>query len=477
MSPLRYFNLIGAKEILLLWPVGTIAITIAIIILIICSSFFSASETAYSTVNIMRLRTHVEEKRKGAKEALWIAEHFDRTLTTILVGNNIVNIAATTLTALVLNDLIMNPTLSNLANVVGMTIIVLIFGEILPKCRAKENAEKLGLRYARLMRVIIKILYPITSFFMWLKKRMVKQNDEVTPTVTESELESIIDTMEEEGVIDADDADLMQSVLDISERTIYDIMVPRVDIIGVEVDMTVAEIRDIFFENKYSRLPVYRDDKDHIIGILSERDFFTFLLKNKSNAKFNILELITRPLYVSKTMKVDDLIRRMQIEKKHFAIVSDEYGGTSGIVTMEDALEEIVGEIYDEHDESDDNTDIIKIDENVYEVEADVPLDDLYEVLELGKAPESSYTNVGGFLYSLAEKIPTEGEVLLWHTTVLTESEDELIEEKKYELQFTILEVKERRIIKAKLEVIEIEDKEETKESEEDDAKENNEEL
>ena len=443
MSPLRYFNLIGAKEILLLWPVGTIAITVAIIILIFCSSFFSASETAYSTVNIMRLRTYVEEKQKGSKEALWIAEHFDRTLTTILVGNNIVNIAATTLAALLLNDLISNPTLSNLANVVGMTIIVLIFGEIIPKCRAKESAEKLALRYARLMRIIIKILYPITSFFMWLRKRMVKKNEEITPTVTESELESIIDTMEEEGVIDADDADLMQSVLDISERTIYDIMVPRVDIVGVEVEMSVAQIRDIFFENKYSRLPVYRDDKDHIIGILSERDFFTFLLKNKTNAKFNILELITRPLYVSKTMKVDDLIRRMQIEKKHFAIVSDEYGGTSGIVTMEDALEEIVGEIYDEHDESDDNTDIIKIDENVYEVEADVPLDDLYEILELGKAPESSYTNVGGFLYSLAEKIPTEGEVLLWHTTVLSESEDELIEEKKYELQFTILEVKD----------------------------------
>lgn len=467
MSPLRYFDLIGANEILQLWPVGTIAIMVAIVFLIICSSFFSASETAYSTVNIMRLRSNVEEKQKGAKEALWIAEHFDRTLTTILVGNNIVNIAATTLTALVLNDLITNPTLSNLANVIGMTIIVLIFGEIIPKCRAKESAEKIALRYAKILRIIIKILYPITSFFMWLRKRMVKANDEVTPTVTESELESIIDTMEEEGVIDADDADLMQSVLDISDRTIYDIMVPRVDIIGIEVEMSVQEIREIFFEHKYSRLPVYRDDKDHILGILSERDFFTFLLKNKPNAKFNILELITRPLYVSKTMKVDDLIRRMQIEKKHFAIVSDEYGGTSGIVTMEDALEEIVGEIYDEHDDNDDNTDIIKISDNVYEVEADVPLDDLYEILELGKAPESSYTNVGGFLYSLAEQVPTEGEVLLWHTTVLSESEDEMVEEKKYELQFTILEVKERRIIKAKLEIIEIEDKEESTDEEE----------
>lgn len=467
MSPLRY--LLSAQDEIVpgsINPTSVVIITLCLIILIYFSSFFSSSETAFSTVNIMRLRTHVEEKKKGAKEALWVAENFERTLTTILVGNNIVNIAATTLAALLLGMLISNPTLSNLVNIVGMTLIVLIFGEIMPKCRAKENAESFCLRYSKPMYLIIKLFTPITSFFMWLKKRLVRStNEEAAPTVTESELESIIDTMEEEGVIDSDDADLMQGVLDISERTIYDIMVPRVDIVGVEVEMSVDEIKNIFFENKYSRLPVYRGEKDHILGILSERDFFTFLLTNKPGVEFNILNLIKRPLFVSKTMKVDDLIRRMQIEKKHFAIVSDEYGGTSGIVTMEDALEEIVGEIYDEHDDNVIDKNIIKINDTTYNVSADMPIDDLYELLELGKAPESSYTNVGGFLYSLAEKIPTEGEILTWDSTVYTDEEGEMVEEKLLHLMFTILEVRERRIIRAKLEIIE--DKNEEQETEE----------
>ena len=456
MSPLRYFLDAQLDAPGSINPTSIIAISVALIILIYFSSFFSSSETAYSTVNIMRLRSNVEEKKKGAKEALWIAENFERTLTTILVGNNIVNIAATTIAAVLFGMLIANATIANLANVIGMTIVVLIFGEILPKCRAKENAETVCLRHAKAMFLIIKILTPITIFFMWLKKRMVKKGtEEAAPTVTESELESIIDTMEEEGVIDADDADLMQGVLDISERTIYDIMVPRVDIVGVEADMSIDEIKEIFFENKYSRLPVYRDEKDHILGILSERDFFTFLLTKKPNEEFNILNLVKRPLFVSKTMKVDDLIRRMQIEKKHFAIVSDEYGGTSGIVTMEDALEEIVGEIYDEHDDNVIDKDIIKINDTTYNVSADMPIDDLYELLELGKAPETSYTNVGGFLYSLAEKIPTEGEVLTWDSTIYTDNEGEMVEEKLLHLMFTILEVRERRIIRAKLEIIE----------------------
>ena len=346
-----------------------------------------------------------------------------------------------------------------------MTIIILIFGEIVPKSRAKENAERFTIRYSRILFIIIKFLTPFVKFFMWLNKVLVKKNKNETITVTESELESIIDTMEEEGVIDSDDADLMQSVLDISERTIYDIMVPRVDIIAIDIEMTVEEIKNIFFEYKFSRLPVYRDDKDHIIGILSERDFFTQLLQKGENV--NILELVTRPLYVSKTMKVDDLIRRMQIEKKHFAIVSDEYGGTSGIGTMEDSLEEIVGEIYDEHDESEEDTEIIKIDDNTYNLSADVPLDDLFQTLELGKAPESSYTNLGGFLYSLAEQVPTEGEQLTWTVNCLEESEDELLEEQRKDLLFTILEVKERRIIRVKLEISEVETNKEIEEEKE----------
>ena len=377
-----------------------------------------------------------------------------------LICNNLANIAISTCsTLIVINLFTENVGLATTLVTILVTIIILIFGEIVPKSRAKENAEKFTIRYAKVLFFVIKLLTPFVKVFMWLNKVLVKKNKNETITVTESELESIIDTMAEVGVIDSDDADLMQSVLDISERTIYDIMVPRVDIIAIDVEMTVEEIKNIFFEYKFSRLPVYREDKDHIIGILSERDFFTHLLQKGENV--NVLELVTRPLYVSKTMKVDDLIRRMQIEKKHFAIVSDEYGGTSGIVTMEDALEEIVGEIYDEHDESEEDTEIIKIDDNTYNLSADVPLDDLFQTLELGKAPESSYTNLGGFLYSLAEQVPTEGEQLNWIANCLEESEDELLEEQKKNLLFTILEVKERRIIRVKLEISEIEQEEE----------------
>ena len=430
-----------------------ILLGVLLIILLIFSAFFSSSETAYSAVSVMKLKTFVEEKRRGAKKALWIAEHYDRAITTLLVGNNLVNIAASTISVAIFAILISNPTLSNIISTIVMTIIVLIFGEILPKSIAKEKSESIALSYANILYFLIKIFYPIVIIFIGIKKLTFKNiSKSEQPTVTESELENIIDTMESEGVIDSEDADLMQSVLDISERTIYDIMTPRVDIIGVDVDMDIEEIKEIFFKYKFSRIPLYREDKDHIIGILSERDFYTALIKGK---KIKIESLVTEPLYVSKTMKVDDLIRLMQKEKKHFAIVSDEYGGTSGIVTMEDALEELVGEIYDEHDDNVVVEEITKIDDNVYEISADMPMEDLFELLELGKAPDSSYTSVGGFLYSLAEDVPSEGEVLEWHITIDRDLEDDLPEEYPITLRFTILSVVERRIMRSKLEIIE----------------------
>ena len=453
MSPLESL-LVGSGD---LDPLVLI-ISFVLVLLVILSAFFSSSEIAFSTVNIVRLRSYVEEKKKGAAKALWVAEHFDRTLTTILVGNNFVNIAATTLAALMLSRVIQNPTIYNIINIFGMTFIILIFGEIIPKANAKKHAERFSLRFGSIMFILIKVLTPLCAFFLWLQRIFTKKEKTSEPTVTEDELESIIDQMEEEGVIDSENADLMQGVLDISDRTIYDIMIPRVDVVGVDIDSTVEEIENIFFENKFSRLPVYKEDKDHVIGILSERDFFTFLLQHKDYKSFNILDLVTKPLFVSKTMKVDDLIRRMQIEKKHIAIVSDEYGGTSGIVTMEDALEEIVGEIYDEHDESEDEIlDVEKLDDFNYIVPADTPLDELFENLDLGKEPESSYTNVGGFLYSLAEEVPLEGEVFTWDT-IRYETIDEMVEERQVHLKFTILQVKERRIIKVKLTILQEED-------------------
>ena len=483
MSPLRYFHSAftmtekGAGSLLKLAaaagmdPKFLILLSLAIVALLFMSAFFSASETAFSTVNIMRLKNYVEEKRRGAKKALWIAEHYDRTLSTILVGNNFVNIAATTIAAIVFSNLITNPTISNIINTFGMTFIVLIFGEIMPKSVAKENAEKFALIFSNPLYILIKVLYPFVIIFIGIKKLFYHhKKDDVQPTVTESELESIIDTMEEEEVLDSDDADLIQSVLDIGERTIYDIMIPRVDVVAVSDDMEVEEIKNLFFEYQYSRLPVYKEDKDHIIGILSERDFFTALLKNE---KIDLYKLVSSPLFVSKTMKVDDLIRKMQLEKKHLAIVSDEYGGTSGIVTMEDALEELVGEIYDEHDESVLDTSIIKLDENEYSVSAEVPLDELFETLELGKTPDSGYSSVGGFVYSLAEEVPLENETYEYNTFVYRASNDDLMDEVNITLKFTILEVVERRITRVKLDVVEETKKKKPDENVKDESAEN----
>lgn len=414
-----------------------------------CSAFFSSSETAYSTVNIIRLKGLVEEKTKGSKKALWIAENFDRTLSTILVGNNFVNIAATTLASVLFSIIIPNGTLANILNTVIMTIIILIFGEILPKCLAKESAEKIALKNSSTLYFLIKFLTPIVAFFMAIRKiSSRKYKGEDTPTVTGSELDTIIDTMESEGEIDEDDADLMHGIVDTNNRTVYSIMVHRLDVIAIDIESTIEEMKEIFFEYKFSRVPVYQDDKDHIIGVLNERDFFTYLIKNPNLQNFDIKELLTEPLYVSMSLKVDDLIRKMQEQKKHFAIVSDEYGGTGGIVTMEDAIEVITGEIYDEHDDIDDvQEDIKKISENTYVLDSEMPLEDLFEVLELGKAPESRYSSIGGFLYGLAEELPETGQTFDYVTKIYRQSDDDgLVEEVPVYLHFTILEMQERRI-------------------------------
>ena len=446
-----------------------IFIFLGIIILVFCSAFFSASETAFSTVNVMRLRTYAQEKRRGARKALWIAENYERTVTTILVGNNFVNILATTLAGTAFALVFAHGTVADAASTIIMTLAVLIFGEIFPKCIAKENAEKFTLLTSGILYFLIKLLTPIVIIFIGIKKLFIKKHNDEEPTVTEQELESIIDTMEEEGVIDKDDASLIQSVLDIGDRTVYDIMIPRIDFIAVENTDSVETIKNIFLEYKFSRLPVYKEDKDHIIGVLSEKDFFAALFETPN--RVNVKKLIKTPLYVSETMKVDDLIRKMQKAKKHLAIVSDEYGGTSGIVTMEDALEELVGEIYDEHDDTEVEKEIEKLGENSYKIVADVMLDDLYEALNLGEAPDTNYPTLGGYLYGMFEHIPVVGDKFSVDATIFTDVDsDTLIEERYFTLEYTILSVVERRIISVQLDVIEKSDEDSKDESNEEES-------
>ncbi len=420
-----------------------------LVVLLFLSAFFSSSETAFSTANSIRMKNYVEEKRKGARKALYIMEHYDKTLATILVGNNFVNIASTTICAIIFGRLIVNPTLANILNTVIMTIIVLIFGEILPKAMAKANAEKFALRFSGIMFVLIKVMYPITILFMLLQKAVLKKSKaEDNPTVTEDELESIIDTMEEEGVLDANDADIFQGVMDLDEQSIYDIMTPRVDVIAVSIDSKIEELQKVFLESGYSRLPVYEEDKDHMIGIVHIKDFIAKVL-NKD--KFVIKDIMSEPIFVSENMKAKELIRKMQQEKKHMAIVIDEHGGTSGIVTFEDVMEEMVGDIYDEHDDEVIVPSLIKVSDNTYDVDPDINLEDLFEQLEIENVPETEYSSLGGYLYELCENLPEVNQKL--EVIAIDEQMDDhgnLIS-KTITMEFTLTEVEDMRIKKVRL--------------------------
>lgn len=417
-------------------------LVIFMVILVVVSAFFSMSETVFSSVNVIRLKTFIEEGKNGSKKALWITEHFDRTITTILVGNNLSNIALATISARFFSMIFdYGDTYINIINTLVMTTVILIFGEILPKSTAKNNAESLALLISSVLYLLIKVLNPITWVFRKINNILVKDHSEDSISVTGNELEKIFDTMEEEGSIDEDEAEMLQSVLDLSEKKVGDIMTPRVDMIGIEVNDSLEEIKNIFFEFQFSRLPIYEETRDNVIGVLHERDLFTQLVKG---LEVNIRELMAVPMFVSKSMRADTLIETLQREKAHMAIVSGEFGGTSGIVTMEDALEELVGEIYDEHDDVEDDF-ISQIKENKYGINADIDLEDLFEELEIGDEPESPYSTLGGWLYDMLEDIPELEESYTYKQEIPNYEHDD-DEPRRLTLKFTVKDIKERRI-------------------------------
>ena len=411
---------------------------VILVIMIILSAFFSASETAFSSVNLIRLRQYVDDGRPGAKKALNVAERFDEVLLAILIGNNIVNLASASLATIVATEVLnLGASGAPIATAV-MTVLIIIFGEILPKSYAKENSESLALSIGTIYYYMIKVMKPLIFIFMVLKdfvaKLYSKKEDE--PSVTEDELNVIIDTMEEEGVLQQDEVEMLQSVLDLSETFVKDIMTPRVDVVAVDVHDSTENVKNVFFEEKYSRIPVYDESRDNIAGILYERDLFSAIIENGSTDDLLIADVMRDPMYVSYTMRVSDLLTRLQLEKQHLAIVADEYGGTAGLVTMEDVLEEVVGEIYDEHDEEEQL--VVKKSDTLYEVKAEIELDELFDIMDIDlDIPEDAYS-LGSWMYSKIEDIPEIGDMYQYHNLI-----------------FTIIEVEDRRIIRVKIEVVE----------------------
>ncbi|ASA96696.1 MULTISPECIES: hemolysin family protein [Anoxybacillus] len=386
-----------------------------LIVLILLSAFFSASETAFSSVNKIRLKNYVDEKRRGSKKALYIAENFDQALSTILVGNNIVNIAAASISAKVATDLFGGST-GLVISTVGMTILILIFGEVLPKSLAKEHAESFSLLISDVLYMLIQLFTPVTALLVMLKKvvsKLVGQRTDV-PSVTEEEIKVMVNLSEEEGVIDNKEKELVHRSLDFNDILVGEIFTPRIDMVAVEVNQPVEEIRDIFLRERYSRVPVYEGDIDNVIGILSESDFFSQLVQGK---EVNVRQLLRTPLFVVESMRISTLLPELQKSKVHMAIVIDEFGGTSGLITLEDILEQIVGEIWDEHDEA--VKTFQKINDYEYEFNAELPLDEFCDILGIDELESSSHT-LGGWVFEMFERIPTVGESFEYESLTVT---------------------------------------------------------
>ena len=376
---------------------------ILMLVLVALSGYFSATETAFSTFNRLKLRTMAESGDKRAKLALDMAEDYDRLLSTILVGNNIVNILLTTVATLFFADLIVHSeSLATTVSTIVTTVVVLIFGEITPKSLAKQYADGYVLATAPILRFITWILWPINLIFAgwkWLMNLVFKTKEE--DTVTEEELLFFLEEAEEDGTMGEQESELIRAVIAFNDKVAQDILIPRVKVAGVPADATTEELAEAFLETGYSRLPVYEESMDHIVGVVYHKDYYAHAKENPTPT-----DLMKPALYIPPTMKIRLLLNKLQEAHSHIAIVADEYGGIQGIVTMEDILEELVGEIWDEHDDEIQN--ILPQPDGSALVLCSTELTDLMEYY--GTFTECDATTVSGWVMEATGCIPAVGD-------------------------------------------------------------------
>lgn len=376
---------------------------IAMVILVLMSGFFSASETAFSSLNKVKLKAMMKEgeNNKRIERALKLSEDYDVVLSTVLIGNNIVNIACTSLATLFFTGLLGdNSDLGATVSTVVMTIVVLIFGEVTPKTYAKEKADKVVLAIAPIIKVFIIVFSPLNVFFKAWKKLMNKIfKTGGVETITEEELKTYVDEAHTGGEIDENESELIRSSIEFDDIDVSDILVPRVDVEAVDKYAPLSEIEAVFNRTNFSRLPVYIDDIDSIVGVIHHRDFEAARKRNLKS-----LRTILKPVpAVSPDTKISKLLRIFQKNKTHLAVVIDEFGGTVGIVTLEDILEELVGEIWDEHDEI--QNDIEKLSDNEYLVQGSMSVDDFFEYFSIHQEKKEIST-VNGWIMQNLDKIP-----------------------------------------------------------------------
>lgn len=381
---------------------------IVIIFCIVMSAYFSATETAFSSMNRIRLKNMAEKGNRKAELVLELSENYDSLLSTILIGNNIVNIASTSLATVLFVNWLGQDAGPSISTVV-MTVTVLVFGEVTPKSIAKEMPERFAMFSAPLLRVLQIVLTPFNVLFGLWKKLLsqIVKNDE-DRSITEEEILTIVEEAQQEGGIDEQEGSLIRSAIEFQDQEAMDILTPRIDIEAVTVDATKAEIARVFTESRFSRLPVYEGSIDNIIGILYQKDFYNFVYDTEQS-----VESIIRPaLFITQTMRIDKLLEQLQKEKSHIAVVLDEFGGTVGIVTLEDILEELVGEIWDEHDEVEEE--IVKTTETQYLVKGSANVEKFFEKLEVKNEEEQLAYTVSGWVMEVLGHIPVEGDGFAW---------------------------------------------------------------
>ena len=378
--------------------------TVQIIIMLACvvlSAYFSATETAFSSLNKTRLKTIAEKGNKKAQLALNLSDNYDKLISTILIGNNIVNILLASLGTVVFVNLYgdIGATISTAV----VTVIVLIFGEISPKSIAKDCPERFAMFSSPMIKTLIFLFTPLNFLFSLWKKLISKvfkvQND---TKMSQEELLMLVDEVEQDGSIDSDESDLLRNAIEFSDRKAEDILTHRVDIEAVSVDADKEEIAKVFSQTKFSRLPVYKDNIDNIIGVIHQKDFYI----GGGITQKPLEEIITSVLFVQESERLDDLLKMLQKHKTHVAVVLDEYGGTCGLVTMEDILEELVGEIWDEHDEI--VEDYKQISDNHYIVDCTVNMEDFSEFFDINIETES--ISLSGWVMEQLGKIPEKDD-------------------------------------------------------------------
>ncbi|MBQ8738368.1 MAG: HlyC/CorC family transporter [Clostridia bacterium] len=383
-------------------------ILIVMIVLLALSAFFSATETAFSTFNRIRMKNMAQNGNKRAKLVLKLDEKYDKLINTILIGNNIVNIALSSIATIFFVDLLKNTdeSVSATISTAVITVAVLIFGEISPKIIARGHADGVTLGFSYIINAIGYVLLPLSFIFgCWSKLLMLIVKPKNGSAYTEDELITIVDEAEEDGSIETEEGDLIRSAIEFADVSAGDILTPRVDICAIPKDASIEEIARVFIENAYSRLPVYDKDIDDIIGILHEKDFFVAYHNNNKT----VTKHLQKPVNVSEHIKIADLMQVLKSKKCHMAIVVDEYGGTMGIVTMEDIIEELIGDVFDEHDEVTD--DYKELEDGRVIVKCSADLDDFLERFEISvDDDEDMPQTVNGFVMKELETFPKVGE-------------------------------------------------------------------